>query len=349
MNPASGMEERFLLKIVAVIVHYGEQFRTIDAALSLMRTDIFALIVIVANDGSERPLELGDDRYIWLKPERNVGFGGACQLASDTYMADIYAYFNAHVRIDDKSVIDCMEALRIPGVGVAAPLVYRPSRANPSIDWRYAKGRYTFSNVVRLPVQKPLRRLRLSKASQLALIDSEWVTGAALFCRASVAKQIRWDGSYFISYEDVDLCVRARKGGWRVVVVPTAIAYHSGQSTRTFTASRYYGMRNALWFGRKFYGRTLRIVLTVYLVFALCRTAVADLVKARKPARARPAARGMLDGWLMCQESPEALVGEPLWSDSRKRQQKRMRRFPFTGGEAEAGSAARNRAALPPD
>lgn len=302
-------------QVAAVIVHYGDPQRTIRAVLSHWKLGVFSDIVVIANDLCRRPEGLEGISCTWLIPSRNIGFGGACQLGATTCPADVYVFFNAHITIDRASVDHCLSAFDSENVGIASPHLYHPARKNPIADWKYARCTRTYSRILHLPMQIPSKDSRLDgKMSQAELIDNDWATGGAMFCRHEVIRDIGWDGSYFLRYEDADISIRAKRDGWRVVVVPSAIAYHTGQSTQTHSASTYYGVRNSLWFARRYHARRIQALLTVYLLFLLCRVAAADVLKGRRPPNAWPGARGMLDGWLLWPDSIEALPGEPLWS-----------------------------------
>jgi GT2 family glycosyltransferase len=63
------------------------------------------------------------------------------------------------------------------------------------------------------------------------LRDVDYVTGAAQAIRRALLDEIGLlDEGYFLYYEDVDLCVRARRAGYRVVYVPDATAVHDESS-----------------------------------------------------------------------------------------------------------------------
>lgn len=63
-------------RVAAVVVHYGDHQRTIRAVLGHWDLKVFARIIVVANDLSDRPAELTDDICTWVIPSRNLGFGG---------------------------------------------------------------------------------------------------------------------------------------------------------------------------------------------------------------------------------------------------------------------------------
>lgn len=302
-------------EVVAVIVHYGDPCRTTRAVQNHWQLGVFSHIVVIANDLRPRPEALQETPCTWLTPSRNIGFGGACQLGAASCQAEVYAFFNPHVTISKSSVIKCTEAFELDDVGIVSPYIYHPGSGNPAVDWRNSHCKRTYSRFLRLPVQIPLGSKKgIEKSNRSELLDNDWATGGAIFCRNEIIRDVGWDGSYFLSFEDVDISLRAKKMGWRIVTVPSAIASHSGESTRNTAAAAYYAMRNSLWFARKHSGTRIQWVLTSYLFLLLCRIVVADTVKARRPRRARPAVLGLLDGWRLQPHSSEALPDEPLWN-----------------------------------
>ena len=301
-------------QVVAIIVHYGDTRRTVRSVQDHHQLGLFSDIIVVANDLRTKPEELSATPCTWLVPSRNVGFGGACQFAAMARSADIYGFFNAHVRMDENSVANCTAAITNEGVGIAAPYLYYPGRKDHVTNWRYARGTHTYSRVVHVPILVPAKPdVEACGSNGAKLIDSEWVSGAAMFCSSEVVKHVGWDGSYFISVEDVDICIRTKMYGLRVVTVPSATAVHNGESTRTRAGSTYYQNRNALWLAQRFFTPRVQALLTVYLLLLMCRLAVGDVVRRRHPWHAAAAMRGVLDAWRLWPQSKDALAGEPLF------------------------------------
>lgn len=306
-------------RVAAVVVHYGDAQRTIRAILNHSKLSVFAEIIVVANDLSERPGELKGTLCRWLIPTRNLGFGGACQLGASACTADVYAFFNAHTTMNGFSVDCCAAIFDIENIGIAAPYVYHPHTTTTSVNWSFAYGIRTYSPVLQLPILVPRTNgsddPMMNRADP---VDVDWATGSAIFCRYEVIRDVGWDGSYFLGYEDVDISMRAKKRGWRVVIVPSATAFHSGESTRLKATSVYYQMRNALWFARRHHQSRVQSLLTVYLVILLFRIAAADVMKRRRPTHVIPAVEGILNGWLLRPGGTDPLPGEPLWPRDQK-------------------------------
>lgn len=105
---------------------------------------------------------------------------------------------------------------------------------------------------------------------------SAWVSGCAMLVRMTAVKQVGgFDDRFFLTWEDVDWCVRMRRYCWEVGVVPAARIYHKcGRSGARLTGiHRYYAVRNSLLLAAKhagsYYGSAIFYVLGRHLRSAL--------------------------------------------------------------------------------
>ena len=77
----------------------------------------------------------------------------------------------------------------------------------------------------------------------------EWISGCAMLIRRRLLEQVGlFDERFFIYWEEIDLCVRARQAGWRLVHAPQAKLWHKGvtRDYRPKPAVTYYTTRNHL-------------------------------------------------------------------------------------------------------
>lgn len=89
-------------------------------------------------------------------------------------------------------------------------------------------------------------------------MDVDEVTGAALMVRRSVIDRIGgMDESFFMYYEEVDLCYRIKQSGWRTVFVPDAVVTHLGgrSASQISVMSRILMLTSLLIFFRKYRGK----------------------------------------------------------------------------------------------
>lgn len=76
-------------------------------------------------------------------------------------------------------------------------------------------------------LSRVLRRYSVASPFRDYAHECDWVSGAALIVRRAVLEQIGLlDEGYFLYFEEVDFCLRARKAGWQVWFVPESVVVH---------------------------------------------------------------------------------------------------------------------------
>ncbi|GLR18337.1 bifunctional riboflavin kinase/FAD synthetase [Portibacter lacus] len=76
-----------------------------------------------------------------------------------------------------------------------------------------------------------------------------WASGAAMVVRTEVFNNLGgFDGNYFAHYEEIDLCWRMKRAGYKILAVNESIVYHLGGGTLPYQSTRkiYLNFRNSL-------------------------------------------------------------------------------------------------------
>ena len=85
--------------------------------------------------------------------------------------------------------------------------------------------------------------------------ETGFVTGCSLLARAKMLSEIGLlDESFFLYFEDSDLCVRAGSAGWKLVYCPDSVIQHKvslSMGGAGSPAMQYYYSRNFLYFVKK--------------------------------------------------------------------------------------------------
>lgn len=116
--------------------------------------------------------------------------------------------------------------------------------------------------------------------------EVDWLDGAFLLLRPDALERVGGlDERYFLYFEEVDLCVRIRRAGFRVECVPAAVAGQASAGVPVYLAAR-----NRLLLVRRFAPARLPREAA-----HLARVAVGHLVRGRRAAFG-PALRGVRDG-----------------------------------------------------
>lgn len=89
-------------------------------------------------------------------------------------------------------------------------------------------------------LSRALRRHAVSPPMRQAAHECHWVSGASLMVRREVFEQVGFlDEGFFLYFEEVDFCVRARGAGWKVWFVPDSRVVHlEGASTGIHSPGR---------------------------------------------------------------------------------------------------------------
>jgi len=187
-----------------------------------------------------------------LESERNLGYAGGNNVGT-RYALEHGADFVLVLNNDTTVAPDLLEQLveasqRSPDAGVfGARVMYfnQPERV-----WFDGARWNESSHQLAWPGQGE-RETELGAGDH----ETDYVCGAALFFRAVVARQIGLlDEAFFLVWEEVDWCFRARKAGWRSIVVPAARIWHKiGVSfgSESSPLRTYFSIRNELlWFSR---------------------------------------------------------------------------------------------------
>ena len=225
----------------AVVVSHRTPVRAARCAASLLAAGADPVLVVDSGSGddtAERVRAVGA-RALELP---NLGFGRAVNAGVAALPADVDVVLvgNADTVWDADAVDLLAAAARAPGTSAAGPTVVYPdgrpqASARTLPDLPTAIGHAAFG--LWWPDNPWTRRYRAVGEGDRAR-DVDWLSGCALAVdRAAFTAVEGFDPAYFLYAEDVDLGVRLRAAGGRLVTVPAARVVHEvGASTRTLPA-----------------------------------------------------------------------------------------------------------------
>ncbi len=196
------------------------------------------LRVVVADDGS------ADDSVRYVREERpevellafekNAGFARACNRAAGETDAEILVFLNSDVLAEPGFSAPLLEVFSEKEIFAASPRILREDTgADESlIDARWEGGRLSFRTA-----RAPAEGSPVAAGSEEAL----YAVGCAMAVRRRMFLDLDGFDPLFTPFfgEDLDLCLRARRRGWRTVRVPASTVRHEHSAT----ISRYWDER----------------------------------------------------------------------------------------------------------
>jgi N-acetylglucosaminyldiphosphoundecaprenol N-acetyl-beta-D-mannosaminyltransferase len=250
--------------LTIVIVAYRSEMQLPGLLAACQRHEPDARVVVVDNSPHPGEVQLPPHSQV-IHPGENLGYGRACNLGAEQTSTDFIAFLNPDIRLQGPSLSELAAALHSrPAVGIATgPTVDRDGERIPA-----AWGPPSSLRGLLASTDRELRLLRSaaawlrptgSGASGRSRVDEELevtghVLGGAMVVRRACFEAVGgFDPDFFLYWEDADLCRRARKRGWEVMVLPcTPIVHDEGKSSTGVTSERRW-----LWFleGADTYGR----------------------------------------------------------------------------------------------
>ncbi len=229
-------------------------------------------ILIVDNassDGSsERILAEGFEVCI-LRLEKNLGFTGGNNvgLFHAQSLGVKYAFLlNNDTTLEPDALARLVEAAERNGdAGMLAPVMHyydRPDEvwfAGASLSLTRAEALHAAPSSLSgdIGVDSQDSNIIPQRKQDMDVYPSPWVSGCAMLVRMTAFGQVGgFDERFYLTWEDVDWCVRMHQQGWRVLVVPAARIYHKGgrSGSRLTGVHRYYAVRNSLLLASKHAG-----------------------------------------------------------------------------------------------
>lgn len=118
--------------------------------------------------------------------------------------------------------------------------------------------------------------------------------GAAFTIRRELFERIGgFDASYFLTYEDIDLCWRVRLSGRKVVFVPKSVVYHHGGFSLT-QKRVFLSTKNWLTTLIKNYDLSNLLKIISQVVSIMCFTTLAEIFVKKKPIHSLQRVKGLL-------------------------------------------------------
>ncbi len=282
--------------VAAVIVNYNARDHLLPCIQSL-RADGVERIVVVDNDshdGSAETLAEGDPEARWLPTGANLGYGTAANLGVAATTEPYVLVLNPDVVVEPGAVKALSAALdRDPRLALVGPRVEEPDGTRyPSArrfpDLVTAAGHAFLGYVA--PSNRFSRAYKLADQDPDQPHDVDWISGSCFLARRRAYEEVGgFDESYFMYVEDVDLCWRLGRAGWRVGYEPAGRVVHAGAASTNQTPYRMIlEHHRSLWrFACKSTSGARRATLPLVAAGLVARTGTAWAQRAVEDGRSR--------------------------------------------------------------
>lgn len=240
------------MKLLVVILNYRVTDLTLDCLRSLdgRIQRVPGARVAVCENGSggdaERRLREAIEAHGWggwvdlVAVHPNRGFTGGNNLVIRSAMAskdppDYFLLLNADTVVRDgalEALVSFMDSH--PGAGIAGSQLLSPEGEVQASPFRFFTVASELDRGLRLGVvSRMLSRWAVVLPTPAEASKADWVSGASMILRRTMLDEVGLlDEGLFTYFDDIDLCLRARRAGWETWYAPASQVVHlEGAST----------------------------------------------------------------------------------------------------------------------
>lgn len=267
------------MRIAVIILNWNGIVQTVNCLQSfadVVRNSLDIRLIVVDNasiDGSVKKIKSLFPEVILIENKDNFGFAGGNNIGIRYALkmgVDFVFVLNNDTFIKKDTLKELLKTQFCFKAQILSPKIYfskgsefhkdryKPSElgkviwyAGGSIDWQNVRGFHIGVDEV-------------DYGQFIKEREVDYATGAAMLVKREVFEKIGlFDERYYLYYEDLDFCWRAKRKGFKIMFSPKAIIWHNNAASSASGSALqdYYITRNRLLFGIQYAPYKSKLVL----------------------------------------------------------------------------------------
>jgi len=280
-----------------VVINYNTR-ELLRACLASLGANPPYPVIVVDNASSDGSADMVRAEFPWVilhANSENLGYGAAANQAIAQCASEYVLLLNSDTRLTRGAFDMLIQYLeQHPRVAIAGPRIVTPNGTLQPSCFPFPTPIHVFIQESTLGIlfrHTPiLREWYLPASSHPHSQNVPWVLGAALAIRRDALATVGgFDESYFMYFEEVDLCYRLRAIGWHIDFVSDATIVHVGGAS---TVQQRADMKLALYmslirFYTHHYSRWRMQQLRLVLSYSMLRNITLDRIRLARTHDAR--------------------------------------------------------------
>mgnify|MGYP001028481768 FL=1 len=287
------------MKIVSIILNYNNCEKTEKSIKSLLESElpnnIEHFIVIVDNGSFKEYLECMKDlekKYSGFKKikfifnKKNLGYGGGNNVGISYALTkinpDAILFINDDAYIEKNTLCELVNFLfSDTRIGIVGPTICYYN--NKDRIWH---GGGLFS-LFKMGIKNIGKNKSFSEIKKMKVMEVDFITLCTALVKREVFEKIGFfDSDFFLYYEDLYFCFRAKKAGFKLLYIPFLRAYHDIEEiyiSRATPFRLYHIARSYFIFVRKNFNFVFRLYAFFIFIFAYTPFRIFQMVKGKQP------------------------------------------------------------------
>lgn len=250
------------MKFSFIIINYNTKELTsncIDSILSAFNREQYEIIV-VDNNSTDSSQDLLNKKYYkkinLILNKENFGFAAANNIGSKIAQGELLFFLNSDTVINKDFLPEVYKYfMKDTNLGVLGfNLIDKEGKKQP-----HAFGK--FPGIINVIKNKFITENNYSSN----LIETDWVSGAALIIKKEIFKKIgEFDENFFMYFEEVDLCKRVKLLGLKVAVCFNITIIHlCGRSPINYRERKKIYYQSQDYYNKKYYSILYELIFKI--------------------------------------------------------------------------------------
>jgi GT2 family glycosyltransferase len=173
-----------------------------------------------------------------LQSHKNIGFAKGINTAAKQANGEYLFFLNSDADLTNNGIQEIVSFMdSSPSIGIGGGILLN---ADGSRQRSYGSF-YTLSVAIKMLIGGDRLEMQGKQYSKPTRVD--WTSGGYMVIKNNLFKELGgFDENFFMYMEDVELCYRAHKAGYKTYIFPQAVAIHKqhGSANRSFAIERIY-------------------------------------------------------------------------------------------------------------
>lgn len=236
--PSSKATKKTLMNELSIVIVNYKTWDKLAFCLDsiLKQIEIEIQVIVVDNNSNDNKFFVFQQKYkwvTWIENSKNYGFAKACNIGIENAISKWYLFLNPDTILEPKSIHSlinyCNEKTEHRIIGIKQLNENKKNSNSYGLFLNF----WSLSGLIR-----PLIRLKKGSYKSInskEIANPDWISGSFIMIRKKDFELINgWDESYWMYYEDMDLCKRAKKINLKVSLLNnwSCIHFHGASSRK---------------------------------------------------------------------------------------------------------------------
>lgn len=257
-------------KIAIIIINYNTEKETMECLKSLQKLNYKNFEIILIDNASDNfnKIKTNIEKYKnqnnnlkIYKLKYNTGFTGGVNFGIRKALQNKAEYvwlLNNDTIVDKNCLTELIKTAKQENSFIVGNKIFSFSLKRTKLEFNGGRFDWIRGSYSKGAIKKP-----------------KWITGTSMLIKREVFKKIGlFDEKFFLYYEDVDFCFRARKNGLKLSVSEKALLWHK-KSSSTKSIGKYlilyYHYRNLMLLTKKHAPKTIKYIIYIWGYFLIFR------------------------------------------------------------------------------